>query len=183
MPDPTTQAARRLEIPAELTFEFGVGTESPNSLFKGVFLSIAGPLRVDSRCRKCDTALPLPPSRGRWSDVQGKAPQSVVWTLLSARLGGGVHRGAKHAPGQDGVIGTQGENPNVKPDPIILHFEETPEGLKWHWFCRGEKDGAPCGASPTTYASYFDQWVGDQARRFWPNGLTEWPEGAKSLSE
>lgn len=65
--------------------------------------------------------------------------------------------------------GVQGEETCDDPTPIVIHFEETPEGLKWHWFCCGEKDGRPCGAKPSRYAATYEQWIGEQARWNWPD--------------
>jgi hypothetical protein len=68
-----------------------------------------------------------------------------------------------------GEHGPQGETPGERKRPIILHFSETAEGLKWHWFCRGEKDRRPCGATPTRYAVEFEAWIGEQALWRWTN--------------
>ena len=81
-----------------------------------------------------------------------------------------------------GEHGPQGEMPGEHKRPFVLHFTETPKGLKWLWFCRGERDGRPCGATPTKYAAYFEDWIDALALQRWPGGMSQWQaEGSQPL--
>jgi hypothetical protein len=39
--------------------------------------------------------------------------------------------------------------------------------LKWHWYCRGKKDGRSCGAPPSWKAVEFEEWIGEKALWSW----------------
>jgi len=112
-----------------------------------MFPSSPGPLGVDLRCEGCDGPLPLPPAVGKWSNLDGSAPEGEVWSLSSA--GTGAQRGHRNPYLPKGA----------KARRLVLHFSEGPYGRTWHWLCR-------CGATPAMYEARFEAWIGDVSQPF-----------------
>jgi hypothetical protein len=180
MTSAASKAARTLDFPVDDFKRSYTAAEVEDLVarnWRRAFPTSAGRLPVDLRCKSCGAVLPLPPAERRWCDPGGRATQSVVFSLRSAGGGDGC-RGSW----PEGENGPQGEARGERKRQVILYFNETDGLLKWHWFCRGEKDGRDCRATPVWSAAKFEQLIDREALRRWPQRIPQWiAEGRPTL--